>query len=143
MRARLDDFVRTGFVLLDERPGEEIVVGLVRRLGRLRGGVAGVEAETFASFDQPGYGKAAMNFRVEARGPSSALVSTETRGLATDESARRAFARYWRVVGPFSALIRRQMLAVVSSAVTRPSVSTSGDDNRSGLSRHTGSSHDG
>ena len=67
MHARLDDFVRTRFVLLDERPGEEIVVGLVGRLGRLRGGVAGVDAETFASFDQPGYAKAAMNFRVEAR----------------------------------------------------------------------------
>jgi hypothetical protein len=33
-------------------------------------------------------------------------VITETRVLATDDGARQAFTRYWRVVYPGSALIR-------------------------------------
>ena len=41
-------------------------------------------------------------------------LSTETRIEAVDESARRAFLRYWRVVGPFSALIRRRWLRSIA-----------------------------
>ncbi len=41
-------------------------------------------------------------------------LTTETRIAATDEVARRRFLRYWRVVGPFSALIRRRWLAQVA-----------------------------
>ena len=43
-----------------------------------------------------------------------AQLSTETRIQAVDEAARRAFRRYWRVVGPFSALIRRRWLAQIA-----------------------------
>ena len=38
------------------------------------------------------------------------VLSTETRVQAVDDAARRAFRRYWRVVGPFSGLIRRRWL---------------------------------
>ncbi len=38
------------------------------------------------------------------------LVTAETRVYATDASARRRFARYWRVIYPGSALIRRRWL---------------------------------
>jgi hypothetical protein len=38
------------------------------------------------------------------------LLSTETRVSATNSTARRAFRGYWRVVGPFSGLIRRRWL---------------------------------
>jgi hypothetical protein len=38
------------------------------------------------------------------------VLSTETRVLAVDAAARRAFRRYWFVVGPFSGLIRRRWL---------------------------------
>jgi hypothetical protein len=44
-------------------------------------------------------------------------LSTETRIAAVDADARRAFVRYWRVVGPFSAVIRRRWLrAIVNNA---------------------------
>jgi hypothetical protein len=39
------------------------------------------------------------------------LLTTETRVLLTDDEARRRFARYWRVVGPLSALTRGSWLA--------------------------------
>jgi hypothetical protein len=41
-------------------------------------------------------------------------LTTETRIEAVDDAARRAFRRYWRVVGPFSALIRRRWLAQIA-----------------------------
>ena len=38
------------------------------------------------------------------------VLSTETRVQAVDAASRRAFRRYWLVVGPFSGLIRRRWL---------------------------------
>lgn len=46
------------------------------------------------------------------------VLSTETRVVAVDAKARRAFRRYWLVVGPFSGLIRRRWLQRVE-AVTQ------------------------
>jgi hypothetical protein len=40
-------------------------------------------------------------------------LSTETRVLGTDDSARRRFAVYWRLIYPGSALIRRMWLQAV------------------------------
>ncbi|MCA1563325.1 MAG: hypothetical protein LC804_24755 [Acidobacteria bacterium] len=40
-------------------------------------------------------------------------LSTETRIWATDESARRRFGMYWRVIYPGSALIRRMWLRAI------------------------------
>jgi hypothetical protein len=41
-------------------------------------------------------------------------LTTETRVEAVDATARRPFLRYWRIVGPFSALIRRRWLAQIA-----------------------------
>ncbi len=114
----LDDMERAGFVRLGEQPGREIVFGSVVQPWR---GVtddepaARVEAERFVGFDTPGYVKVAFNIRVEAYGNGRALVTSETRVAATDAGSLRRFARYWRLVGPFSALIRRLMLRIVKS----------------------------
>jgi hypothetical protein len=45
-----------------------------------------------------------------------ARLTTETRVEAVDDAARRAFLRYWRVVGPFSAAIRRRWLKQIARA---------------------------
>jgi hypothetical protein len=52
----------------------------------------------------------AMNFRREGGD-----LSTETRVQAVDDDARRVFLRYWRVIGPFSALIRRRWLKQIAA----------------------------
>jgi hypothetical protein len=57
----------------------------------------------------PGMVRMATNFCADGE-----RLSTETRVAAVDDAARRAFARYWHVVGPFSALIRRRWLAAVA-----------------------------
>jgi hypothetical protein len=59
----------------------------------------------------PGQVQMATDFRADG-----ARLSTETRILAFDPAARRAFLRYWRVVGPFSALIRRRWLAAIAKS---------------------------
>jgi hypothetical protein len=60
-----------------------------------------------------------MNFLVATDGPDRSLVSTETRVFANSASARRRFARYWRVIYPGSALIRRMWLRAVEKRATR------------------------
>ncbi len=57
----------------------------------------------------PGTVRIATDFRSDGD-----RLTTETRVAAVDDEARRAFARYWRVVGPFSALIRRRWLAAAA-----------------------------
>ena len=58
---------------------------------------------------EPGTVRVATDIRaVVAAG--GCVLSTETRVLAIDDGARRAFRRYWLVVGPFSGLIRRRWL---------------------------------
>jgi hypothetical protein len=42
------------------------------------------------------------------------IVTTETRIYATDASAGRRFAPYWRVIYPGSALIRRMWLRAIA-----------------------------
>ncbi|HEY8646223.1 MAG TPA: hypothetical protein VIL77_10125 [Gaiellaceae bacterium] len=58
---------------------------------------------------QPGTVRIAANFLSDGN-----RLSTETRVEAVDDAARRAFLRYWRVVGPFSAAIRRRWLRQIA-----------------------------
>ena len=99
-----------GFLaLVDEE--HEIVLGYAGQPWKLTGGTgAGVSsAEDWKEFEAPGYVKAVMNFRADPA-EGGALLTTETRVLATDEATRRRFGRYWRVIRPGSGLIRRSWL---------------------------------
>jgi hypothetical protein len=113
----LDEMVRGGFVLLAERP-DEVVLGIVGRFWELSGGVCDVSAAEFVPFAEPGYAKAVIDFRVEPA-PGGSLLSTETRIQGTDEAARRTFGRYWRVIHPGSALIRRAWLREIRRRAER------------------------
>ena len=59
-----------------------------------------------------------MNFHVRAV-DGGTLLTTETRIKGTDEEARRRFRRYWRVVMPGSALIRRAWLRAIRRRAER------------------------
>jgi hypothetical protein len=95
-----------GFEVLARTP-TELVVGASGRPWRLT-----ERLRPFAD-QRPGTVRLAADFRAEAA-PGGTLLSTETRVLAADDRARRAFRRYWRLVGPFSALIRRRWLRAAS-----------------------------
>jgi hypothetical protein len=113
--ATLDGLLRSGFVLLGERPGEELLLGLVGRFWRPDGGIVRLTADELRAFDRPGYAVATWNFTLAAEG-GGARLATETRVRCTDAAARRSFLRYWAVVGPFSGLIRREMLRSIRRA---------------------------
>jgi len=79
--------------VLEDVPGEGIVLTLTGQFWRLRG--RGAEPPATAVID----------FRAE-RGS----LTTETRVHVSDPASRRKFTRYWRVVRPFSGLIRKRVL---------------------------------
>ncbi len=83
------------------------MIGRPWRLRPERVPIAG--AEDFTGFHAPGWVRVATDFRVVATAGGSRLT-TETRIQGTDERATRRFARYWRIVGRGSALIRRDVL---------------------------------
>lgn len=114
----MDTLLDSGFVLLAERPPREIVLGLTGRFWTPTGGIARVEPDEFRGFCGPGMAVAAWNFTVLPTDHGS-LVATETRVRCTDAAARRSFARYWRVVRPFSGLIRNEALRAVRRAAER------------------------
>jgi hypothetical protein len=95
-------FAGHGFEVLSRTP-TQLVVGASGRPWRL--------TERLRRFDDapPGTVRLAADFRAEPVAGGT-LLSTETRVWATNSSARRAFRRYWSVVGPFSGLIRRRWL---------------------------------
>jgi hypothetical protein len=107
----LDHFTRGGFFVLADRP-DELVVGVVGRFWTADGGVRPLPAAEFAGFDEPGFAKAVVNFHASAV-PGGSVLTTETRIKGTDEAARRSFRRYWRVVMPGSAAIRRAWLRAI------------------------------
>lgn len=102
---------RTNFLALAETP-HEILVGTVvlRPPGIPRPSTAD---EFLRLRGRPGFALATMNFVIAPVNEGVCRVSTETRVYATDASARRRFAAYWRIIYPGSALIRRMWLRAI------------------------------
>jgi hypothetical protein len=114
----LEVALRSGFVVLAEDSGRELVLGtLVARPRGARVSVPDDPAETgrrFAALSAPGYAKAAMNFRIEPRPDGTCRLTTETRIFATDRDTARRFAVYWRFIHPGSALLRVMWLRAIA-----------------------------
>ncbi len=85
-----------GWVLLGERTGEEIALGLVGKFWRPVIEFAPIEsAEEFRAFDEPGFAKTAYDLSASELDPSRTLLTGHMRTATTDEHARRWFRRYW------------------------------------------------
>ncbi|MGV7927498.1 MAG: hypothetical protein AB2L13_01115 [Spirochaetota bacterium] len=69
--------------------------------------------EQFISFNEPGYVKVAANFRFIGTGNEETLLSTETRVQGIRHTDSRVFGRYWRIIYPGSAIIRRVWLDTI------------------------------
>ena len=111
------------FTVVAERPGEELVLGLMGRFWTPAGGVVPTTPEQFQAPPPVGLAQALWNFRVTPSGAGSEL-STETRVRCGDPATRRHFLRYWRVVRFGSGLIRGSVLRSIRAAaegdLTRP-----------------------
>lgn len=110
----LENASRFGFLLLAEREPEEIVLGIAGQFWKPGGGrfCDLKDAGEFRNFHEPGFVKVGWNFSISSDAPG-AVLRTETRILATDESSRRKFRLYWLLVRPGSGWIRRAILKAV------------------------------
>jgi hypothetical protein len=106
------------FTYLAEQPPQEIVIGLIvpEDVGRIWKKSSDLDihpsnaAEYFA-FKNPSYLKVVCNFLVEdAKEPGCVTVRAEFRTGALSPRARKSFAPYWRIIGPFSHLIQKLWL---------------------------------
>lgn len=103
-----------GFVELAESAPNEIVLGMIApaKLGRFwrnssQPDVWCENAQDFAAFDRPEYLKVVMNLTVEESSePGCVAIRTETRCRALSPQARKSFTPYWRLIRPYSGLIR-------------------------------------
>lgn len=102
-----------GWGVLTETPGREIVMGAVTQPWRANVVFRALPPETFASFDEPGYVKIAWTLRADPINATESVFRTETRAVATDDTARARFRRYWACVWPGVSLIRRISLRLV------------------------------
>jgi hypothetical protein len=122
-RPILEAAVRGGFLQLERKSGEEVVLGAVI-LAREKPVTPWTPA-AFRALDAPGYVKATINFRIHPEGlerPEAkgwCRLTTETRVHATDLRSRRRFAAYWRLIYPGSSAIRVFWLRAIRDRAER------------------------
>ncbi len=97
------------FLILEEAPAQEVVIGDAGRPWRLRERPSTPDPDQFRAPGQPGTMHVIANLRVDAT-ENGSLISTETWAETFGCRARWLFGAYWLIVGPFSALIRREFL---------------------------------
>ena len=106
-----EQILNFGFCLLAEAQASEVAFGLIDQSWKISGGRRAriMDAAEFTEFSEPGFVKIGANLLARPS-QEGALVSTQTRVLATDPRTRRVFGAYWLFIGPFSGLIRRSWL---------------------------------
>ena len=103
-----------GFIPIPTGSEDEMLLGVAGRFWRPDGGtLCGVTAEELITFERAGFAKAMWNFTMERESESVTRLATETRVVVYGSAARRKFRAYWLLVGPFSGLIRKEMLRLV------------------------------
>lgn len=102
----IEETTRMGWERLAYAPGREIVMGTVTRpwIGEVK--FRRIMPDSFAEFKEPDMVKIVWTLEAELVGPELTRLATETRVLATDESARAKFKAYWRKFGIGILMIR-------------------------------------
>lgn len=99
----------TGFKILHETPGKEVLVGSVGQFWHLKIPFADVKPDEFLNFNQPGWGKLAWAIVVEPYLDGS-TISLELRTTATDEHSWKKLKNYYRLIGLGSRPIRSSLM---------------------------------
>lgn len=100
-------------------PPREVILGDIAHYAALRPSRPPIERGdpvAFAEFDEPGWSKVVMNFRLTPERDGT-LLSTETRVLSTDPATRRAFTLYWGFMRAGSGMIRHDILRAIATKV--------------------------
>ena len=75
---RAFSLTKFGFVVLDEKPNEEILLGLVGKFWKPTGNLQKIEAGDFLAFNKSGYAKAVWNFALTESATKEIRLTTET-----------------------------------------------------------------
>jgi hypothetical protein len=110
----LEAMMGTAFGKLDEKPGEEIVLGVSGRFWRPTGNLLPFHRSDFDGPVASGTARGVWNFHVSGEDGGTRLF-TETRVVCGDPASRRKFLAYWMVIRPFSGWIRLVMLRAVAA----------------------------
>jgi hypothetical protein len=108
-----EQLVRSGFTIIAEQRGVELVAGINGQFWALREGAhleRPANLEAFQAFDRPGWAQGAIALRIEPVADGATVVATETRVRCVDDRARRRFRIYWLAIRPFSGWLRRILL---------------------------------
>jgi hypothetical protein len=108
----LDVALRSGFVLLSDRPPREVVFGAIVAAPPRSRRKGPVTPDFYRTISAPGFVKATMNFRIEPDGTGS-RITTETRVHGTDTAAILRFTPYWRTILPGSWILRMTWLDAI------------------------------
>jgi hypothetical protein len=109
-----------GWVLLGERPLEEIALGSVAKFWRPVIEWKTVNREDFRDFAEPGFAKTVYALSVRALDDRRTLLSGTMRTATTDEHARRWFRRYWTLgVGSGAHVLVNGLLEVTREMAER------------------------
>lgn len=119
LNSSIDGLLRNGFILLEENSPHEIVLGLVGKFWTVSGCIQRIDSAEFIPFAHAGFAKVAWNFLITLQADGTTILSTETRIRCTDAVSRKKFFRYWFFIGPFSGLIRREMLRTIKRHIER------------------------
>lgn len=120
-----DTMIGMGFVALDSIENGSATLGFIGQPWRMRLNEAvrlDIHADQFTDFCEPNCIKGLTGVVIRPH-PRGSIMLTETRVFATDTVAKRRFQTYWRLIHPFSNLIRRDMLR----GVMRRALVTSGN----------------
>jgi hypothetical protein len=107
------DMLALGWEPLAEAPGRYFVAGAACQPWEADVRFSAIRHGEFTSFAEPDRVKIAWTLEAEALGPARTRFATETRAVATDDSARVKFQRYWRMFRIGIVTIRRLLLSRV------------------------------
>lgn len=103
-----------GWILLGERPGQELALGMVGKFWRPVIQYADIDAEHFKTFAEPGWAKTVYSLSVTALDDDHTLLRAVMRTATTDEQARRWFRRYWTLgIGSGAHILVHGLLEVI------------------------------
>ena len=103
------------FYRLMQLENREIVVGIIGQFWRSVSNPLPINGlDEFLAFERAGYSKAAMNLCIIPLNARECKVITETRVVSYGK-AREHFKNYWHVIGPFSGMIRKEILRKIKS----------------------------
>ncbi len=126
----LDGLARIRFKPLVEDPPNAFALGLIGQFWRASGRLLDFDPATFTTARHPEFAKAIWLFRVHPESGQRCELVTTTRVYCMDPESRRRFLRYWKIIAPFSGVIRRQALQLARDAAEAKALNPLQGDHR-------------